>query len=297
MRALVVLIFVLSFQFSYSQLNHVEIDAEFIKARKQYHVLKDKLGEKDRFPRTYDQAPDELKTSGSEWWCSGFYPGSLLYLYEQTQDELLYKEALRMLNLLEKEQYNTSTHDLGFMMYCSFGNAYRIAPSEKYKDVIIQSARSLASRFSPVTGTIRSWNSKSVDFLVIIDNMMNLELLFEASLLTGDSTYYNIAVTHANTTMKNHFREDHSSYHVVNYDPETGKVKQKRTHQGYADESAWPVDKLGVCMAILWYTDTRKIKNIWIRLSRLQNIHLIIPICRQMAFLIGIIMLRIYLWH
>ncbi len=143
-----------------------------------------------------------------------------------------------MLTLLEKEQYNTSTHDLGFMMYCSFGNANRLNPQAAYTNILINSARSLATRFSPVTGCIRSWDSKPEDFIVIIDNMMNLELLFWATKATGDSSFYNIAVTHANTTLENHFRSDNSSYHVLNYDS-TGAVKQKKTAQGLHDESAW----------------------------------------------------------
>jgi unsaturated chondroitin disaccharide hydrolase len=111
-------------------------------------------------------------------------------------------------------------------MYCSFGNAERLKSSEKYKQILVNSARSLSTRFDPRVGCIRSWDSKSSsDFLVIIDNMMNLELLFYATRVTGDSSFYKIAVTHANTTMKNHFRADFSSYHVLNYDSLTGKVK------------------------------------------------------------------------
>jgi uncharacterized protein YyaL (SSP411 family) len=144
-----------------------------------------------------------------------------------------------MLKLLEVEQHNKTTHDLGFMMYCSFGNALQIAPKPGYKQILINSAKSLSSRFDAKVGAIKSWDSKKQEYLVIIDNMMNLELLFWATHVTGDSSYYKIAVTHANTTMKNHFRPDFSSYHVINYNPTTGAVQQKRTAQGYADESAW----------------------------------------------------------
>ena len=195
----------------------------------------------DRFPKTYDPATGKFETSNSEWWCSGFYPGTLLYLYEETKDRALYNEAMRILKPLEKEQYNKTTHDLGFMMYCSFGNANIIDPKPAYKDILVNSARSLSSRFDPTVGCIRSWgnsNDKN-NFLVIIDNMMNLELLFWATKATGDPSFYNIAVTHANTTIKNHFRPDFSSYHVLEYDPNTGTVKKKRTAQGAADESAW----------------------------------------------------------
>lgn len=214
------------------------IDKNFEDAARQYKVLKDRLPA-GRFPKTYYAANDSLETSGSGWWCSGFYPGTLLYIYEQTKDTVLYNEALRMLELLKKEQFNTTTHDLGFMMYCSFGNAHRLHPKPEYNEILLNSARSLASRFSATTGCIKSWDSREGDFLVIIDNMMNLELLFRVAQATGDTSFYNIAVTHANTTMKNHFRPDNSSYHVLNYDPATGAIQQKRTAQGAGDESAW----------------------------------------------------------
>jgi rhamnogalacturonyl hydrolase YesR len=215
-------------------------DQNFKDAAAQYKVMMKNLPA-DRFPKTYDPATGKFETSNSEWWCSGFYPGTLLYLYEQTKDQALYNEAMRILRPLEKEQYNKTTHDLGFMMYCSFGNANVIDPKPGYKEILVNSARSLSSRFDPAVGCIRSWgnsNDKN-NFIVIIDNMMNLELLFWATKATGDPSFYNIAVTHANTTIKNHFRPDFSSYHVLEYDPNTGAVKKKRTAQGAADESAW----------------------------------------------------------
>jgi unsaturated chondroitin disaccharide hydrolase len=214
------------------------IDQNFTDAGAQYKVLMKSLPP-DKFPKTFSPVTNTYEFSNSGWWCSGFYPGTLLYLYEQTHDSALYNESMRMLGLLEKEKNNTTTHDLGFMMYCSFGNASRIAPKPEYKDILISSARSLSTRFNPKVGCIRSWDSKPGDFLVIIDNMMNLELLCWATHATGDSSFYKIAVTHANTTMKNHFRDDYSSYHVVNYNAETGEVKEKRTAQGAANESAW----------------------------------------------------------
>ena len=212
------------------------IEKNFSDASAQYKVMMTKLQD-NRFPKTYYSQKDSMETSGSGWWCSGFYPGTLLYLYEQTKEQSLLTE--RILKVLEKEKNNKTTHDLGFMMFCSFGNAERIVSRPEYKDILLTSARSLSTRFNPKVGCIKSWDSKPSDFLVIIDNMMNLELLFWATHVSGDSSFYKIAVTHANTTMKNHFRSDYSSYHVVNYDPETGAVKQKRTAQGAADESAW----------------------------------------------------------
>jgi hypothetical protein len=215
------------------------IQANFEDGGKQYKVLKATLPP-DRFPKTFDPKTSKAETSNSEWWCSGFYPGTLLYLYEQTGDTVLYNEAVRMLSILQKEQYNKTTHDLGFMMYCSFGNANRIKPQPAYNEILLNSARSLSTRFNERVGCIKSWDSKNAtDYLVIIDNMMNLELLFETTEATGDSSFYKIAVTHANTTIKNHFRPDYSSYHVLNYDVTTGAVKGKKTAQGAADGSAW----------------------------------------------------------
>jgi unsaturated chondroitin disaccharide hydrolase len=154
-------------------------------------------------------------------------------------DKELYEEGLRMLALLEKEQFNTETHDIGFMMYCSYGNANRIAPKPEYKEILINSANSLTSRFNPNVGCIKSHNRGPNDFVVIVDNMMNLELLFWATEITGDSTYYKIAVTHADTTIKNHFRPDNSLYHGINYNPETGEIVYYQAGQGYSEQSAW----------------------------------------------------------
>ena len=214
------------------------INTDFTVAIGQYKQLMTKL-EPGRFPKTYYPQAAKVETSGSDWWCSGFYPGTLLYLYQQSGDQALLTKADRMLDGLAKEQYNKTTHDLGFMMYCSFGNALKVDTKPAYKEILMNSAKSLASRFNPAVGCIKSWDSNKPEYLVIIDNMMNLELLFWASQASGDSSFYKIAVTHANTTMKNHFRPDYSSYHVINYNPETGAVQQKRTAQGYADESAW----------------------------------------------------------
>lgn len=208
-------------------------------AATQYRFMMQDIPD-ERFPKTFFADSNKFETSNSGWWTSGFYPGTLLYLYEETGDQELWNEAMRIMKHLEKEQYNTTTHDLGFMMYCSFGNAHRIKPNNEFKEILINSAKSLATRYSPTVGAIRSWDfSDPEDFMVIIDNMMNLELLFWATKTTGDSTYYKIAVDHANTTIENHFRPDNSSFHLVTYKTSTGEVKEKKTVQGYADESAW----------------------------------------------------------
>ena len=234
------------------------IKTNYVKAADQYKIMMKEL-EGNRFPKTFSNKTRKLETSGSGWWCSGFYPGTLLYLHEKTNDPALLTEANRMLGHLEKEQFNTTTHDLGFMMFCSFGNALAADPKPEYKKILLNSAKSLASRFDPKIGCIKSWDSKEGDFLVIIDNMMNLELLFWATRETGDSSYYKIAVTHANTTMKNHFRPDYSSYHVVNYNPKTGAVQKKHTAQGYADESAWARGQAwGLYGYIVMYRETKE---------------------------------------
>jgi hypothetical protein len=228
------------------------IDKNFIDAAAQYKVLAKKLPA-NKFPKTYFPTTDKYEWSNSDWWCSGFYPGTLLYLYQQTKDSSLYNEALRTLEVLKKEQFNTTTHDLGFMMYCSFGNANLINPSSNYKEILLNSAKSLSTRFSPAVGCIKSWDGKPNEYLVIIDNMMNLKLLFWATQVSGDSSFYKIAITHANTTIKNHFRTDNSSYHVLNYNATTGEVLKKKTAQGFADESAWA---RGQAWGLYGYTET-----------------------------------------
>ncbi|HYH56079.1 MAG TPA: glycoside hydrolase family 88 protein [Anseongella sp.] len=216
------------------------IDGNLEAARAQYKVMMQKLPA-DKLPKSYEAGEDELVTSGSKSWTSGFYPATLLYLYEFSGDASLLEEAKKKLTILEKEKDNKGTHDLGFMLYCSFGNAYRLTGEAEYKEVLLTGAGSLISRFDPEVGCIKSWdhNGDKWKFPVIIDNMMNLEFLSWASRESGDPKYRDIALTHANTTLKNHFRPDNSSWHVVDYDPETGAVRGKQTHQGAADGSAW----------------------------------------------------------
>lgn len=174
-------------------------------------------------------------------WCSGFFPGSLWQIYAYTHDDFWRQSAISWTWPIEEAKWNKGTHDLGFMMNDSFGKAYELTGERSYRDVVIQSAKSLATRYNSKVKSIRSWDHGRArwKFPVIIDNMMNLEMLFRATQLTGDSTYWKIAVNHANTTMKNHFRPDYSSFHVVDYDPETGAVRMKCTHQGNSDDSFW----------------------------------------------------------
>jgi hypothetical protein len=215
------------------------IDDNMAFAAKQYKILAQNTPP-TVMPRSYDAAKKQLVTSDTKWWCSGFYPGTLWLIYENTKDKEIKLEAEKRLNILEKEKTYTGNHDLGFMMFCSFGTAYGITKKPEYKNVIMTSASSLITRFRPSIASIQSWDSsKNFKCPVIIDNMMNLELLEWASKNGGDRKFHNIAVTHANTTLKNHYRPDHSSYHVLDYDLNTGTVSRRVTHQGFSDESAW----------------------------------------------------------
>lgn len=221
-------------------------------------MLKDVDGD-STFPRTTNAEGKLVSTSMYDW-TPGFFPGNLWYAYEYTHDPAIKTEAIRWTEKLEPLKDFTEHHDLGFMMYCSYGNAYRLTGNEKYKDNLVQAARSLSTRFDPKVGCIKSWNTfrswhgdKVYQYPVIIDNMMNLELLFFATKVTGDSSFYRTAITHANTTLTNQFRKDYSSYHVVCYDPATGKVQARETAQGYADNSTWA---RGQAWAIYGYTMT-----------------------------------------
>lgn len=202
-------------------------------------------------PRTVRN--DSLILVASKDWCSGFFPGGLWYMYELTGNKKWAAQAENYTLPLEKEKMNAGTHDMGFKMFTSFGNGLRLTNNSTYRDILIQSARTNIKRFNPVTGVIRSWDHSRDKWAnpVIIDNMMNLELLFWAFKETKDSAFYKVAVTHANTTMKNHFRPDFSSFHVLDYDVQTGAVTKKNTHQGYAHASAWA---RGQAWALYGYT-------------------------------------------
>lgn len=224
----------------------LNIKKAFKHAEKQTTVMLQEIGkvrnsEKPELvsPRTLEDA--ELKLVSSRDWTSGFFPGVLWFLYEYSGDKRWQDQARKFTASIEKEKTNATTHDMGFKVYCSAGTGLRLTGDSHYKDVVIESAKTLSTRFNPKTGVILSWDHSRDKWVnpVIIDNMMNLELLFEATKLSGDSSFHKIAVSHANTTIKNHFRPDYSSYHVIDYDPQTGAVLKKNTHQGYSHESAW----------------------------------------------------------
>ncbi|AXT51587.1 glucuronyl hydrolase [Aquimarina sp. BL5] len=192
------------------------------------------------FPRSAGEN-GSIKKVPSKDWTSGFFAGSLWLIYEITGDDKYSDKAKKWTAFIEKEKNNDRTHDMGFKVFCSFGNGYKITNDESYKSIILESAQTLSTRYNSTIGSIRSWdfNKEEWQFPVIIDNMMNLELLFEASNYSEDSKYYEIAEQHAKTTLKNHFRNNNSSYHVVDYDTITGNIRSKVTHQGFGNESSW----------------------------------------------------------
>lgn len=218
------------------------IDSAFNRATVLYKQQLENNPDVTKIPRSIHNDGTIYLTDRKNW-TSGFFPGSLWYLYEYTNDDFWKEKATAWTNNLDSVQYQTNTHDIGFIAYCSFGNGYRLTQDTHYLSVIHQTSKTLAKRFNPNVGCTKSWNrykfSEKWQYPVIIDNMMNLEMLHFAAKKTGDATFKNIAVSHANTTMKNHFRKDYSSYHVVDYDSITGEVIQKNTHQGINDSSSW----------------------------------------------------------
>jgi hypothetical protein len=171
-------------------------------------------------------------------WTSGFYPGVLWYLYEYTGKDFWKGNAEKVTELLEEQQYNTHDHDVGFRIFCSYGNGWLLTDNKKYEKVIVQAAKSLATRYNDNTETIMSWNARPErdwKFPVIIDNMMNLELIYEAYKLTGDKRLKDIAIAHADKTIKYQYRENYSCPHVVDYDPETGAFRKMDWNNGFSD--------------------------------------------------------------
>ena len=181
-------------------------------------------------------------------WTSGFFPGSLWYIYKTNPTEKNKTNAMKFTEALDSVKYITNSHDVGFMLGCSYGNGVSFIKNDTYKNTIVQGAKSLATRYRPTIGAIQSWDTtpdmgwiskRGWDTPIIVDNMMNLELLFRAAEYSKDSSLYTIAVNHAKTTLKNHFRDNYSSFHVVDYDAKTGKVRSKQTAQGYEDWTSW----------------------------------------------------------
>lgn len=234
------------FNLLYLQPDEVETAFAFAETQLSYGIkcaeqaLKETKNKALVSPRSINKEGEMILVHPHDW-CSGFYPGTLWQMYAYNRDDAWRQQAISYTWPIEKAKWHKGTHDLGFMMYNSFGKAYQLTGERSYKDVVLRAAKTLITRYNPKVGSIRSWdhNRAKWEFPVIIDNMLNLEMLFWATQETGDSIYHQIAVRHANTTLKNHFRPDYSSYHVVDYDPETGEVRMKVTHQGHSDESVW----------------------------------------------------------
>lgn len=189
---------------------------------------------------------DDIQYVPIDDWTSGFFPGTMWYMYELTGDEKWKTLGVKYTEDLDSVKHIKWHHDVGFMINCSYGNAYRLTQNEAYKDVMIEAAKSLATRYRPTPGVIQSWDedrgwqgTRGWMCPVIIDNMMNLDLFFEVAKLSGDQSFYDMAVSHADVTMENHFRDDFSTYHVIDYDKVEGGVRNKHTAQGYAHESVW----------------------------------------------------------
>lgn len=222
-----------------------DLDKEIKNCEAQLNQAVPKLTDLTKHPRL-------IETNGTEWkeipngrlvWTSGFYPGILWYMYNLSKDEKWKKEAIKRTEVFEDFKTITEHHDIGFMMFPAYGNGNMLGDKKEYKDILLTSAQSLASRYNPNVGTIRSWSNKMhprwQQHITIIDNMLNLELLFWAAKNGGSKEYYDIAVKHAETTMANHFRPDYTSWHVIEYDSISGKVLNRHTKQGYADDSRW----------------------------------------------------------
>ena len=218
------------------------ITRSFDVAARQAELMAEYLDDKEgTLPRSYNAEKDEIITSASRWWCSGFYPGVLWYVYEYTDDPDHRALAEKYTARVEQEKFNTYDHDIGFQINCSFGNGYRLTNRDDYKEVMKVAGKSAIQRYNPELGVIRSWNSNpnKWQYAVIIDNMMNLELLMWNYHNTNEEIFKEVAVSHSDKTMEHHYRKDKSSYHVVSYDTLTGLPHVKQTHQGAFDESLW----------------------------------------------------------
>lgn len=222
--------------------------------RQTYKCLQE-LGKYDKFPRSIAKENNKWKTVEAKDWTSGFFPGILWYVYENNKDQYIRSKAESFTGLLGDLYKNDINHDIGFQTMCSYGNAYRITQNIQYKEILLKSAEAMKRLYNPKVGTILSWpwmvKEKGWQHNTIIDNMMNLELLFWASKNGGGKEFYDIAVSHAKKTMQNHFRKDYSCYHVALYDTVTGNLIRGITHQGYSDDSMWA---RGQAWAIYGYT-------------------------------------------
>lgn len=222
----------------------IEENIEKAKAQLDYLIKASEANDTLRIPSTFRNG--EIDFVPTDDWVSGFFAGTLWYMYELTGEEYYAEQAQKHTEILHDIQFLKWHHDVGFMVYDSYGNGLRLKNIEGYDTVLVNTAKSLATRFRPNAGIIQSWNvdrgwqsERGWKCPVIIDNMMNLELFFKVSEMTGDPVYKEIAMSHADKTLANHYRDDFSTYHVVDYDDETGEIRRKCTAQGIADESRW----------------------------------------------------------
>lgn len=208
---------------------------------------------KPMIPRGFDHKKREITMDPIHGWRTGHFPGSLWLLYEVTGDAFFRDRAAVWTELLEPNRNLDRHHDVGFIIMCSFGNARRLLKTDRYDSVIVDSAKALSRRFSEQLGVIRSWGKieETEDFLVIPDNMMNLELLTAAGRISKDSYFGKVANSHATVTMKNHFRADGGTYHVLNYSQKDGRIQEIRRGQGASCFTAW---SRGQSWAIYGYT-------------------------------------------
>lgn len=215
----------------------------------QYRKSLETLDEDNRIPRN-SYKDGTLRTVPVEDWTSGFYAGTLWYIYELTGDSAWLNAAHQWTQVLESIQYYEGIHDIGFMIYCSYGNAYRLTEKDCYLPVLKQTAKTLCKRFNPAVGTLLSWGDLK-DTLIqeyhntIIDNMMNLELLMFASRQFEEPGFADIAVKHADRVIQSHFRENYSTCHVVQYNKRTGEIVLQKTSQGYNNASDWARGQAG----------------------------------------------------
>ena len=215
-----------------------EIDYAIVNESPESRAKREKNGWGELTNPRNSEPDGTLNLVPSKDWTSGFFPGNLWLIYQITGKENLKDAAIHFTNFLYPVRKYKGTHDIGFMMNCSYGNAYRLAPADSVRQALIQTADNLCGRFDSKIGCIRSWDFGRWNFPVIIDNMMNLDLLFYVYRLTGNPQYKEIALQHARVTQQHQFREDYSSYHVVSYNDDRS-VEEKCTHQGKNDDSAW----------------------------------------------------------
>lgn len=179
----------------------------------------------------------------AEEWCSGFWPGILWMDYSHSREAKVLQAAEGYTEALRPLAYQKAfDHDLGFLMFCSFGKGYEVDRRDDYRQVILAAADTLATLFNPMVGTLLSWPRNIGMFSghnTIMDNMMNLDMLCWAAQHGGTPLLHPMAVTHARTTMEHHFRPDGTCYHVAVYDTLSGRFLRGVTHQGYADSSTW----------------------------------------------------------